>query len=199
MPRPRQPAGSGRINIRPWPVFGMYQPDTIASYRVEGRDYFVTVNEGDARDWTGFAEEARVSALTLDPVAFPDGATLKASANLGRHTVTRALGDVDGDGDHDALYTLGGRSFTIWSDKGKLVYDSGSSLERITSIAIPSLFNAGHDDPAFDSRSDNKGGTRGTGTGPARGRTTPSSGWSVSAASLPSTSRGRRRRCSRST
>ncbi len=66
------PSNGGRINIRPWPVFGMYQPDTVASYRVGGRDYFVTVNEGDARDWTGFAEEARVSALTLDPVAFPE-------------------------------------------------------------------------------------------------------------------------------
>lgn len=150
-------SNSGRINIRPWPVSGMYQPDAIASYRVGGRDYFVTANEGDARDWTGFAEEARVSTLTLDPVAFPNGATLKANANLGRLNVTKSLGDTDGDGDYDALYTLGGRSFTIWSDKGNLVYDSASSLERITSIAVPSLFNAGHDDPAFDSRSDNKG------------------------------------------
>ncbi len=150
------PSG-GRINIRPWPVFGMYQPDTIASYRAEGRNYFVTVNEGDARDWPGFGEEARVSALTLDPVAFPNGSVLKGNSNLGRLNVTRALGDTDGDGDHDALYTLGGRSFTIWSDKGQLVYDSGSSLERITSSGIPSLFNAGHDEAVFDSRSDNKG------------------------------------------
>jgi hypothetical protein len=146
-----------KINIRPWPVFGMYQPDAIASYRVRGRDYFVTVNEGDARDYTGFAEEARVGALTLDPVAFPDAAVLKASANLGRLNATRALGDVDADGDFDALYTLGGRSFSIWGAAGNLVYDSGAALERITSIALPSLFNAGHDDPAMDNRSDNKG------------------------------------------
>jgi uncharacterized protein len=138
-------------------VFGMYQPDAIASYRVRGRDYFVTVNEGDARDWPGYAEEARVSALTLDPTAFPNAATLKANANLGRLNVTRALGDVDLDGDFDALYTLGGRSFSIWSASGNLVYDSGAALERITSIALPSLFNAGHDDPALDNRSDNKG------------------------------------------
>jgi hypothetical protein len=151
------PSNTGRINIRPWPVFGMYQPDAIASYRVDGHDYFVTVNEGDARVWPGYDEEARVSALTLDPVAFPNGATLKANANLGRLTVTRALGDTDGDGDYDALYTMGGRSFTIWSDKGNLVYDSAASLERITSIAKPLLFNAGHEDPTFDSRSDNKG------------------------------------------
>jgi hypothetical protein len=151
------PSSTGSINIQPWPVFGMYQPDSVASYRVAGRDYFVTVNEGDARAWTGFAEEARVSALTLDPVAFPNGADLKTNAKLGRLNVTKSLGDTDSDGDYDALYTLGGRSFTIWSEEGNLVYDSASSLERITSIAIPSLFNAGHDEPVFDSRSDNKG------------------------------------------
>jgi hypothetical protein len=151
------PSNSAKINIRPWPVFGMYQPDAIASYRVRGRDYFVTVNEGDARDWPGYAEEARVSALTLDPTAFPNAATLKSNANLGRLNVTRALGDVDADGDFDALYTLGGRSFSIWNTSGNLVYDSGAALERITSIALPSLFNAGHDDPAMDNRSDNKG------------------------------------------
>jgi hypothetical protein len=151
------PSNGGRINIRPSPVFGMYQPDAIASYKAGGRDYFVTVNEGDARDWPGFTEEARVSSLTLDPGAFPNAATLKNNANLGRLNVTRALGDVDGDGDFDALYTLGGRSFSIWTSSGVLVFDSGSALERITSIELPSLFNAGHDDPVFDSRSDNKG------------------------------------------
>ena len=42
------------INIRPWPVRGMYQPDTIASYSFEGHTFLVTANEGDAR---GFEEE----------------------------------------------------------------------------------------------------------------------------------------------
>ena len=34
-------------------------PDAIASYRAGGRTYLVTANEGDARDYAGFAEEAR--------------------------------------------------------------------------------------------------------------------------------------------
>ncbi len=149
-----------RIHIHPWPVFGMYQPDAIDTYSVRGRSYFVTANEGDARaDWPGFNEEARVSALTLDPTAFPDAAALKNNANLGRLNVTRALGDTDGDGDHDALYTLGGRSFAIWDDLGNLVFDSGSQLERLTALAYPTLFNAGHapGDASLDNRSDNKG------------------------------------------
>lgn len=65
------------INIRNWPgVVGMYQPDAIAAYKVKGRDYLVTANEGDARAWgedndaywagdasKGFVEEFRVKHL----------------------------------------------------------------------------------------------------------------------------------------
>lgn len=65
------------INIRTWPgVVGMYHPDSIASYNVDGRTYIVTANEGDARAWgetnpaywagdasQGFVEEWRVKHL----------------------------------------------------------------------------------------------------------------------------------------
>jgi Choice-of-anchor I domain len=33
------------INIAPWPVLGMYEPDGVASYRVGHTTYLVTVNE----------------------------------------------------------------------------------------------------------------------------------------------------------
>lgn len=146
-----------KINIRNWPLFGMYLPDSIAAYRAKGRTYLVTANEGDAREWPGFVEEARVSTLTLDATAFPDGATLKQNANLGRHTVTKSLGDADGNGTYEKLFTLGGRSFSIWSTDGAQVYDSGSDLERITADAVPAYFNASNNNSAFDDRSDNKG------------------------------------------
>lgn len=146
-----------RINIRNWPVFGMYQPDAIASLQVGPKSYLITANEGDARDWPGFSEEARVGSLTLDPTAFPNATELRNNAALGRLNVTRTLGDTDGDGDFDSLYTLGGRSFSIWSTDGALIYDSGSDLERIVAARYPAFFNASNDDRAFDSRSDNKG------------------------------------------
>ena len=38
------------IQLNPWPVFGMYQPDAIAAYQIDGLSYVVTANEGDARD-----------------------------------------------------------------------------------------------------------------------------------------------------
>jgi hypothetical protein len=145
------------INIRDWPVWGMYQPDAIATYQSRGRTYFLTANEGDARDWPGFAEESRVSALALDPVAFPNGATVKLPANLGRHTVSTALGNDDADAEYERLFTLGGRSFSIWSTSGEQLYDSGSQFERITASANAARFNASNDNSNFDDRSDNKG------------------------------------------
>lgn len=145
------------INIRSWPVFGMYEPDSIASFRVGKKTYLVTANEGDARDWEGFAEEKRVSSLTLDATAFPNAADLQKAGNLGRLNVTSTLGDANGDGVYESLYTLGGRSFSIWSTDGSQVFDSGSDFERITAASNPAFFNAGNDDRTFDSRSDNKG------------------------------------------
>jgi DNA-binding beta-propeller fold protein YncE len=82
-----------KIDIRSWPVYGMYQPDAIAVYETGGKRYLVTANEGDAQGWTGFNEEARVSALRLDSVAFPNAAELQRAENLGRLTVTSATGD----------------------------------------------------------------------------------------------------------
>jgi hypothetical protein len=146
-----------QINIRRWPLFGMYEPDSIAAFTSKGNTYLVTANEGDAREWPGLVEEARVSALTLDSTAFPDAAALRQNANLGRHTVTRTLGDADANGAYEKLFTLGGRSFSIWSADGAQVYDSGSDLERITAAAVPTNFNASNNSSTFDDRSDNKG------------------------------------------
>jgi predicted extracellular nuclease len=149
------------INILPVPVFGMYQPDAIASYTVNGQTYYITANEGDARDYTGFSEEVRVGAngYVLDPTVFPNAATLKQNGNLGRLNVTNATGNLDGDGDFDRIEAFGARSFSIWDSNGNLVFDSGDQFERITTAQLPSLFNSDGDftSPSFDSRSDNKG------------------------------------------
>jgi 2',3'-cyclic-nucleotide 2'-phosphodiesterase/3'-nucleotidase/5'-nucleotidase len=145
------------IAIAPWPVLGMYQPDAIGSIHHRGDTFLVTANEGDARAYTAFNEEARVGGLTLDPTAFPNGASLKANAGLGRLRVTNALGDEDGDGDFDALYTFGARSLAVWSDTGALVWDGGDELEQLIADESPSRFNANHEDQTFDGRSDDKG------------------------------------------
>ena len=146
------------INIQNWNTHGMYQPDAIAAYTVNGQTFVVSANEGDARDYDGFSEEERVDDLTLDPTTYPDAATLQLDENLGRLKTTNTEGDLDGDGDVDQIYSYGARSFSIWSSSGELVYDSGADFENITAAAVPGIFNSDQSDPdEFDDRSDDKG------------------------------------------
>ncbi|MFN5511100.1 MAG: choice-of-anchor I family protein [Burkholderiales bacterium] len=136
-------------------LYGIYMPDGIATFNHEGKTYVITANEGDDRDdFLNPDETARVSTLTLDATAFPNGAALKLPAELGRlttmaKTARRAdgtavnFGDSDGDNDYDKLYILGGRSFSILEvDSGKMVFDSGSDVERI-------VYNDANDDANY--------------------------------------------------
>lgn len=134
-----------------WPVYGVYMPDAIKYIKVNGVDYVITANEGDSRDYSGFGEEERIKDVVLDPTAFPDADYLQESENLGRLKITSTLGDTDGDGDYDELYSFGGRSFTVWTGNGQMVYDSGNDIATQTLNLTPERFN---DD---DGRSDDKG------------------------------------------
>ncbi len=174
------------INIRNWPVKGMYNPDSMASYGYNGKTYYLTANEGDARDYDTWTEEFRVGDLTLTG-ALAGIAGLQDDENLGRLRITSTLGssngcdasqlpadlgDLNGDTqididdvvfhvenncEYDTLYGYGARSFSIWSADGKRVFDSGSEFERITASLIPEGFNASNDENAADDRSDDKG------------------------------------------
>jgi DNA-binding beta-propeller fold protein YncE len=142
------------INIQNWPLHGMYQPDGIDSFKVRGRTFYITANEGDARD----AEVERIEDVVLDPAIFPDAATLQMEENLGRLQITAWLGDTDNDRDFDELFSFGGRSFSIWDDRGQLIYDSADDFEQITAAVLPAQFNSNNtDNDSFDSRSDDKG------------------------------------------
>ncbi|NUN66996.1 bifunctional metallophosphatase/5'-nucleotidase (plasmid) [Pseudanabaena biceps] len=166
--------GGGKINIKTQPVFGLYQPDAIASYSVNGQTYYITANEGDGRVRptangiiTGvneggiYSDEVRLgdASYVLDPTVFPNAAELKRPENLGRLTVTNKSGDTDGDGDFDQIIAFGGRSFSILDANGNRVFDSGDQFEQLTAKFVPTLFNSDPDGTSanFDSRSDNKG------------------------------------------
>lgn len=152
------------INITNRPVLGMYQPDGITSYTVNGKTYIVTANEGDARDYDGFSEELRLgnARYQLNPDVFANADELKRPENLGRLTVTNTLGDLNGDGLFEQIYAFGARSFTIWewdeaTSSLKPVYDSGDDFEQITAQRLPDFFNSSNDENSFDTRSDDKG------------------------------------------
>ena len=142
----------GGINIENEPVFGLYQPDAIAAYEVDGATYYVTANEGDARD-----EDERVEDLELDADAFPNAEELQAEDELGRLEVSTINGDTDGDGDFDRIVSYGGRSFSIRDAHGNLVFDSGDDFAKITADRVPELFNSNGTIDSFDTRSDAKG------------------------------------------
>lgn len=167
------------VNIQNWPVFGIYQPDTIASYDVFGKTFIVTANEGDGREYIfetateeeclaqgglefddeeclAFIDEARIKDLDLDPTVFTD-ATIQDNENLGRLKVVTELGDADGDGLYEELYTFGARSFSIFDENGNLVFDSGRDFEVITSNLYGFDFNNDNDANDSDGRSDAKG------------------------------------------
>ncbi len=141
---------SNTVNFGTWPVYGMYQPDGIAVLSNNNVPFVFTANEGDAREYSGFSEIKRINnaAVVLDPAAFPNAATLKLEANLGRLNITTTLGDKDGDGDFDELYSFGARSFSIWNGlTGKQIFDSGNELDQ----------TAVNEENYDDGRSDDKG------------------------------------------
>jgi hypothetical protein len=164
----------GGINLRHWPVFGMFQPDTIKLIEVDGVTYLLGANEGDAREWGNWTEEARVADLQLDPVAFPNATELQKPENLGRLVVTTRMGvanacdlsvrelDAEKACVYNALYAFGGRSMAIWrvhEDSFELVYDTGSQMEETIAQLYPHYFNADHQDQKtqLDKRSGSKG------------------------------------------
>ncbi len=147
----------GGVSIGTWPVRGMYLPDAIVQLRDRGETFLVTANEGDARDYDGYSEETRVGNVTLDPTVFPDASALQDRDALGRLKITESLGDEDGDGDFDALYSFGARSISVWDARGALVWDGGDELERLTATVDPDSFNADNVETDPDGRSDDKG------------------------------------------
>lgn len=144
------------INIQTWPLKGMYMPDTIASYEVNGQTYYLTANEGDGREWGNYSDEARVKDLP-NPLANTFPSDIADNENLGRLTVSTV--DLGGNipTEYTEILAFGARSFSIWDAAGAQVFDSGDDFERITAQLLPANFNSDNDESTFDTRSDNKG------------------------------------------
>ena len=172
-------ADTGAVNIENWPVLGIHQPDAIEAYHgADGAGYLVMANEGDARDWDVYSEEARIKHLG-DPEevdykgdALPgpcegyQGLTagqideLQDDLGAGRLRITVADGLNEDGTCFEQLYSYGSRSFSIFDVEGNELFNSADDFEQITARLHEDgelLFNAGHDEGWFDSRSDNKG------------------------------------------
>lgn len=153
----RDGAGNNPLNgnIRNWNVAGLYMPDGIAGFVNNGKQYYVTANEGDSRaDWPGGNDEIRVGSASIDPalnaaLTAAHGVDWKTNNDKLNRLNVSTSGDTDHDGDLDQLQVFGGRSFSILDSNGNRVFDSGDLIEQIVSSYYPALWD--------DSRSDNKG------------------------------------------
>ncbi len=159
------------INIRNWPVLSLYQPDGMDIVEINGKDYLLTANEGDAQDWDGFSEEKRVKKLVDDYQLNADlfqgynqeeldkmvEEGLFDDEQLGR-LKTSTSHPTNANGKYEAIYGYGGRSFSVWdAETLELVYDSGSEFEELIAEIEPEYFNSNNDEDTFETRSDDKG------------------------------------------
>ncbi|KAJ3413192.1 hypothetical protein HDV05_008326 [Chytridiales sp. JEL 0842] len=158
------------INIRTFSnVVGMYMPDTIAFYESKctppcntankGRNqYLFTANEGDTRGYASFNDEERVGRLTLNSTLFSPS-EISALARLSVSTEDGFQMLPDGKKVFHTLHAFGARSFSVLdANTGRLLYDSGDEIERLTAQMYPTGFNSNHEaSNSFDSRSSKKG------------------------------------------
>ncbi|SEJ43227.1 hypothetical protein SAMN04488127_1745 [Bhargavaea ginsengi] len=160
---------NGETKLERLPLLGLYMPDAIDAFTAGGETYIVTPNEGDARDYDAYSEEADIGdvadRIRLNADHYKgfnqkqlDRLTDKGLLDELADTKITLENGLNGDGEYEALYTYGGRSFSIFDAKTmELVYDSGNEFEKITSKALPEFFNTTNDEIEYDGRSSSKG------------------------------------------
>lgn len=173
-------SNTGAINIADWPVMGIPMPDGLESFRAKGREYIITANEGDAREWPGYpltngrpnpaSDTGRLADVfnnARTQVPGFEASFLRANRNLGRLNISLTDG-VTGPADNRVLvqpHSLGSRSVSILRPDGTLVWDSGDAFEQTIAAAdaervaggLPRVFNVSNSNNTFDNRSDDKG------------------------------------------
>lgn len=137
---------NAKIDIKNDNFLGTPMPDGIAFLSKNGRDFILTANEGDAREWKNYKntnskkfdkKNADKKTEYLDP--------------------EKTDGLVEG-----RIHLLGGRSFSIYDASDlTLVYNSGSDFEKITARIFHDFFNTSNDEDKgideLDARSNKKG------------------------------------------
>ena len=163
-------------NFKSYPMLeGLYMPDTVASYSVEGKTYILTANEGDGREYgikttqnvcdakgfkwdeDDFTDKAEYTTEKGFCIAYVDevrGKKLKVADN---HPLKAALKDKKALGRlkvikpnkpipaDQPVYAFGSRSFSIWDENGNLMYDSGDQFGKIAFHSEGENFNSTND------------------------------------------------------
>ncbi|WED28621.1 choice-of-anchor I family protein [Vibrio sp. DW001] len=181
-------------NFKSYPMLeGLYMPDSITSYTINGKTYILTANEGDGREYgfdttqkncdiksyqwdeddfsntdkydsaegfcIAYVDEVRGKNLNIDE-NHPLSVALKDKTQLGRLKILNDKNISQGKAISfdETVYTYGARSFSIFSESGRLVYDSGDEFARIALRENGEYFNSTNDsNQSGDDRSDDKG------------------------------------------
>ncbi|MDF2838176.1 MAG: Ig domain protein group 2 domain protein, partial [Paenibacillus sp.] len=142
----------GDIHLESVPFKGVYMPDGLASYTVGGSTYLFTANEGDATEWDGLENIAKLKDIKGDLTV--GSATYDFMEGNGAYDKVEVLTDRG----NDSIYLFGSRSFSIWNAATmEQVYDSGSDFETVTSQRYPEFFNVSNSKVEMDDRSPKKG------------------------------------------
>ncbi|WP_417876949.1 choice-of-anchor I family protein [Vibrio sp.] len=163
-------------NFKSYPqLVGLYMPDTLVSYSVNGKSYIVSANEGDGReygikttqqvcdqasfkwdedDYQGTSDYTSTEGTCLSHVDEVRGKKLKVADD---HPLAPALKDnallarlkvIKPEQTLSAtenVQAFGARSFSIWDENGELVFDSGDDFATIALINQGKHFNSTND------------------------------------------------------
>lgn len=134
-------------------LYGIPMPDGIKAVNIGGRDYIITANEGDGREW-GSKDSGTLYANEIKKKESPNK-IVSTESKVTYFDQSDYLGLAQ-----DKDYLFGGRSFSIleW-DGNKLVpvFNSGAELEELTAKYYPTFFNTSNDNIDIEDRSGKKG------------------------------------------
>ncbi|EGR0065634.1 alkaline phosphatase [Vibrio parahaemolyticus] len=163
-------------NLKSYPqLVGLYMPDTLDSYSVNGKTYIVSANEGDGReygfkttqaecdqagftwdedDYQGTPDYTNVKGTCLSHIDEVRGKKLKVTTD---HPLAEALKDnkqlarlkvIKPNHTLNAeenVRAFGARSFSIWNENGELVFDSGDDFATVALLNEGKYFNSTND------------------------------------------------------
>lgn len=163
-------AKDGQINIEDLPILGAYMPDGITNINIGGVEYILTANEGDGTEWAEGTEnevkniaklkKINVNELDIQEDTYAGFSKEEATEKIKEMASTKGYEDLEvlTDVDNEAIYILGGRSFSIRrADTMEIVFDSGADFENIISERYPEYFNVSNSKIEMDARSTKKG------------------------------------------
>ncbi|MCG6444060.1 choice-of-anchor I family protein [Vibrio parahaemolyticus] len=163
-------------NLKSYPqLVGLYMPDTLDTYSVNGQTYIVSANEGDGReygfkttqaecdqagfmwdedDYQGTPDYTNVKGTCLSHIDEVRGKKLKVTTD---HPLAEALKDnkqlarlkvIKPNHTLNAeenVQAFGARSFSIWNENGELVFDSGDDFATVALLNEGKYFNSTND------------------------------------------------------